>query len=176
MADEKPNKIWIESKRLNFGDETSAISSVECIEVRPESQRKDVLNQIKEEFDINVDDKVLKLRNHRGSLIPINGNVPVNSKSMPYILEITSRHQNVIPKPKSVKLLSYDETVKKKIQDIIDRIDRLEVAALQLTARRNNRIEKEMKELDGMLEFLNKRLTEANGTKWKGMFKKNPLW
>ena len=34
----------------------------------------------------------------------------------------------------------------------------------------------EMNDLDKKLGFLNKRLHEADGTQWKGMFKKNPMW
>ena len=34
----------------------------------------------------------------------------------------------------------------------------------------------EMEELNEKMKFLNKRMHEAEGHKWKGMFKKHPLW
>lgn len=34
----------------------------------------------------------------------------------------------------------------------------------------------EMQEVEQMLEFVAKRLNDAENVNWKGMFKKNPLW
>ena len=34
----------------------------------------------------------------------------------------------------------------------------------------------EMKSVEQMLEFLTKRLKDAETAHWRGMFKKNPLW
>ena len=34
----------------------------------------------------------------------------------------------------------------------------------------------EMDELNEKMRFLNKRMQDAEGHKWKGMFKKHPLW
>ena len=36
--------------------------------------------------------------------------------------------------------------------------------------------EQEMKSVEQMLEFLTKRLKDAETAHWRGMFKKNPLW
>jgi hypothetical protein len=45
-----------------------------------------------------------------------------------------------------------------------------------LTARRNYRIEREIQDIDRQLNFLMKRLEEADQVEWKGTLKNNPLW
>ncbi|XP_056015428.1 uncharacterized protein LOC125677117 [Ostrea edulis] len=190
MADVEPyqnlskRKIWVQLKRLDeihHIDQDEAWNGSNDKVIRSLCLGEQVgFNEVKdrlcEAFQIHEKGVVFKLRNHRGSLIPIKGNIPINSKSVPYILEVVKVHQNVTPKAKSVKILNQTETMKKRFEDIMRRVENIESVVPDLDIRRKERVELEIKELENKLVFLQKRLNEAEISKWRGMFKKNPLW
>ncbi|KAL4232846.1 hypothetical protein ACF0H5_007533 [Mactra antiquata] len=168
-------KIWIAVKRTDLGEDDT--SSLHCIDILENQSGQQIKHSILKSCNLCHNDPiVVKLRNHRGSLMPITWNIPANNLSKPYILEVVQVHQNVKARPRSVKIKNFNEATKEKISDIIKRIEKLEGAAPELKDKRNDRINKEMKEVEQMLEFLAKRMQDAETVKWKGMFKKNPLW
>ncbi|XP_069135271.1 uncharacterized protein [Argopecten irradians] len=175
MSDAGVRKIWVELKRLDPED-SPEYKVTQSIQIREDYGSEEIRSIIKETFQLDDDNMVLKLRNHRGSLMPINCNIASNSKSVPYSLEVVHKYQNVKPKARSVKRDRYNETMKKKIAEILDRIEKLENATPELRQRQNKIITTEMEELEKKLGFLTKRFHEADNTTWKGMFKKNPLW
>ncbi|XP_053397617.1 uncharacterized protein LOC128556448 [Mercenaria mercenaria] len=175
MAAVGKKKIWIRSKRIDKGDVSGG--EVYCIDINENQSGQQIKETILQTCDLcNHNNIVLKLRNHRGSLIPITWNLSANPSTRPYILEVVRIHQNIKAQPRSVKIKSYNETTKEKLTDITRRIEKLEAAAPELKQRRNDKINKEMKEVEQMLEFLAKRMEDAENVSWKGMFKKNPLW
>nr|XP_022288173.1 uncharacterized protein LOC111100510 isoform X2 [Crassostrea virginica] len=184
MADVNENlskrKIWVQLKRLDQTEkdaewrEEEEQKFVRSINLRDQDEANEVKRRLCEAFQILEEGVVFKLRNHRGSLIPIKKNIPVNSN--PYILEVVRVHQNVTPKAKSVKISNQTETMKKRIEDILKRVENIESVTPGLDLRRTERVDTEIKELENKLVFLQKRLNEAEVTQWKGMFRKNPLW
>ncbi|XP_061177666.1 uncharacterized protein LOC133186430 [Saccostrea echinata] len=174
-------KIWVHLKRLDQTELDSYSDSddhtvVRSLYLKDQDGFNEVKGRLCEAFQIYEEGIVFKLRNHRGSLIPMKGNIPVNSKSVPYILEVAKVHQNVTPKAKSIKISDQTETMKKRFEDIIKRVENIESVTPDLDFRRKERIESEIRELENKLVFLQKRLNEAEVSQWKGMFKKNPLW
>ncbi|XP_060574696.1 uncharacterized protein LOC132732316 [Ruditapes philippinarum] len=175
MADIGKKKIWLRLKRLDTGDDGNGM--VHCIDISEDQSGKQIKETILQSCDLcNIKNIVLKLRNQRGSLIPITWNVSANSSSRPYVLEVVKVHQNIQAQPRSIKIKNYNETTREKLTEITKRIEKLEAAAPDLKQRRNDKINREMKEVEQMLEFLGKRLKDAENVNWKGMFKKNPLW
>ncbi|XP_033112685.1 uncharacterized protein LOC117113462 isoform X2 [Anneissia japonica] len=126
----------------------------------------------------NVDNEqlIIKLRNKRGSVIPINGFVAPNTKHMPYEVQVVRRHQHVKPKPRSVKLPGYNVALKDRLENMTKRIEALECYLPELRNKRQDKIDKEVTEINEKMKFLNKRMSEAERLQWKGMFKRHPLW
>lgn len=171
-------KIWIEIKRLDLHENHLFPKNVCLVEINENEGSEEINRKLRETFHIEEPDLVLKLRNHRKSLIPINSNIAANSKSVPYKLEVVRKYQNVTPIPRTLESPAQKEIaiVKKKYIELVSRIEKLEANLPELDKKRQNRIISEVEILQQKLDFLNKRLNEADQLKWKGMFKKNPLW
>ncbi|KAH3735755.1 uncharacterized protein LOC127851174 [Dreissena polymorpha] len=168
-------KLWLRLKRKDLGDEEC--SEVVCIDLKDSQSGHDIKEAILRSCNLyNLQNIVLKLRNHRGSIIPITWNVSANSSARPYVLEVVKIHQNIKAQPRSVKIRSYNDTVKEKLTDITQRIEKLEGEAPALKEKRSDKIDNDMKKVEQMLVFLEKRMQDAENVSWKGMFKKNPLW
>ncbi|XP_064609659.1 uncharacterized protein LOC135473720 [Liolophura sinensis] len=148
---------------------------VKCVTLRPDLDCETVQGFIKQEFDIE-NNRIVRVRNKNGSLIPVGAGMKTNIQAEPYTLEVVRIHQTVKPSPRTVKLATYNETMKKKMTSIVQRIETLEKVTSDLHSRRRQRIKTETDELERKLLFLNKRFDEAEKTSWKGMFKKHPLW
>ncbi|CAG2203114.1 unnamed protein product [Mytilus edulis] len=149
-------KIWIEIKRLYLHENQPFPESVCLVEINENEGSEEVNRKLRETFHIDDLDLVLKLRNHRKSLIPIN----------------------ITPKRRTIESVAQKETVsiKKKYMELVNRIQKLEASLPELDKKRHNRIIVEVESLEQKLDFLSKRLNETDQVKWKGMFKKNPLW
>ncbi|WAR06936.1 hypothetical protein MAR_016894 [Mya arenaria] len=154
MEDGCQKKIWIRLKRKDIGEENC--SGVFCVEISFGQSSQEIKEEISSTCSLcDLKNVVYKLRNHRGSLVPLTWNLAANSSSRPYLLEIVRVHQNIKPKPRSITIKSVNDTVKEKLTDIMSR---------------------EMKKVEQTLEFLDRRMHDAENVSWKGMFKKNPLW
>ncbi|XP_020617524.1 uncharacterized protein LOC110055475, partial [Orbicella faveolata] len=119
---------------------------------------------------------VLKLRNARGSLIPLSRRTPENTVTSPYILEVCERHSSVKPIPRRVDVACYNETYQRKLEMFTKRISKLEDTVPKLSLLRDAKLSAEMKDLEVRLQFLHSKLKEADSRQWKGMFTKHPLW
>ncbi|XP_066284703.1 uncharacterized protein [Branchiostoma lanceolatum] len=177
MADERRNcfRLWFSVQRLDLCDDGPVCPPLEVF-IPKDADSRDVRRILREKLELNQPDLVMKLRNNRGSLIPINREVPPNSRHRPYALEVCRQYQHVSAEPRSVVMPSYYHTIRARVQQLGGRIDRLEHIAPELRNRRNARLEAEMDELDQKLRFLNTRLREAERYQWQGMFKRHPLW
>lgn len=136
------------------------------------------LEALVEQLGISVAEKgnVLKLRNGRGSFIPLSRRTPENTVTSPYTLEVCKRHSSVKPTPRQVGLPTYNETYKRKLLLFGKRISKLEDTVPKLSRLRDAKLSAEMKHLEERLSFLNSKLKEADSRQWKGMFTKHPLW
>lgn len=119
---------------------------------------------------------VLKLRNARGSLIPLSRRTPENTVTSPYTLEVCERHSSVKPIPRRVDVASYNETYQRKLETFTKRISKLEDTVPKLSLLRDAKLSADMKDLEVRLQFLHSKLKEADSRQWKGMFTKHPLW
>ncbi|XP_050392986.2 uncharacterized protein LOC126811423 [Patella vulgata] len=170
--------IWFEIHRLYQTDAGNSPKKTEVknIEVNEDDIGEEIRQKIRSDLGLDDQGLIIKVRNERGSLIPINKRLESNSQENPYKLEIVRRHQNIAPLSRSVKLESYNETMKLKLVDIITRIEKLESSCPQLQSKRDEKVHAELEDIDRKLNFLNKRIAEADDANWTGMFRKNPLW
>ncbi|XP_072363839.1 uncharacterized protein [Scyliorhinus torazame] len=145
--------IWIALRRLDLNDEEVPIVKDVCIGrgLDMTATKQVLLNS----FGIEDATLVLKLRNSRGSLVPMNGELNVNSKQSPYILEVTKLFQHVVPKTRTDVMTVINKGLKNRLQSIMKR---------------------EIELLNQKLRFLNQRMEIAESHSWKGMFKRQPLW
>ncbi|XP_070568315.1 uncharacterized protein [Ptychodera flava] len=170
-------KIWVVSNRIDLGEDTDLEHEPPIsMTITDDLESESVQQVFRDTLDLSDDTLILKLRNSRGSLIPINCHIQANSKLVPYVIEVVRRYQNVQPRPKTVQMPNYNETMASKLSNIMKRIDKLEEMCPQLRNKRNEKIKKEMEELNEKMRFMNQRMRQAEAQKWKGMFKKHPLW
>ncbi|XP_077977803.1 uncharacterized protein LOC144433373 [Glandiceps talaboti] len=173
----KAKKIWLVTNRLDEGEEVDLEHQPPIPITVAEDVESDYIQQVfRETLSLNDANLVLKLRNSRGSLIPINCHIQPNTKLVPYVLEVVKRYQHVQPKPKTVNIPNYNDSMRGKLSNIVKRLDKLEELIPELRNTRNEKIKKEMEELNEKMRFLNQRMQQAESQKWKGMFKKHPLW
>ncbi|ESO89097.1 hypothetical protein LOTGIDRAFT_154176 [Lottia gigantea] len=165
MSDKKT--IWIKIHRLYLTENGPGGSEINKIEINEDESSNDIRNKIISTFVLD-NSLILKVRNERNSMVPINKRLQANSHQSPYILEVVKRHQSVNPLSRSVKLDSYNETMKLKLIDIITRMEKLESACPTLKSKREDKIHTELKDIDRKLNFLNKRLSEADDASCSG--------
>ncbi|KAG5831246.1 phenazine biosynthesis-like domain-containing protein isoform X1 [Anguilla anguilla] len=127
-------------------------------------------------FGLNAAHVILKVRNSRGSLIPLNSSIPANSKHAPYVLEVVKIFQHVVPRPCINDTTVINKSMKTRLQSIVRRIERLEELVPQIKLRRHEKVNQEIKLLSQKLVFLNKRMQMADSHCWSGMFVRPPLW
>ncbi|XP_013389911.1 uncharacterized protein LOC106158461 [Lingula anatina] len=178
MTSSKSKKVWIQLRRFDLEDEehSQKIDKLNSVYLADDMDSDFVKIVIREAFGLFDTGVVMKLRNHRGSLIPINSALQPNSKSVPYVLEIFRVYQNIKPLPRSIRMPGAHESVRKSLNSILQRIENVENATPELKQKRDAKLAAELEDLDRKLVFLNKRLDEASGVSWKGMFKKHPMW
>ncbi|KAL5009748.1 hypothetical protein ScPMuIL_012053 [Solemya velum] len=159
MAFDCDKKIWILVKRYDLTDNGPHNETEVCVRILEGYGADEIRAVLMQTFGIDEERVVLKLKNSRGSLIPIGPNIAPNSKSVPYVLEVVRLYQNIKPKPRSIKISRYNETMRNKITAIIERIEHLEAAIPELSQMRNQKITVEMEELDNMLKHVQKTTT-----------------
>ncbi|EDO40774.1 predicted protein [Nematostella vectensis] len=170
------SKLWL---LVRQGDVVSDICEVEiCTEPQSETNDRQILmeeicNQLSLQYNKG---KVYKLRNPRGSLIPISRKMPPNTVTSPFILEICDQHTSIKPGKKQVQISGYSETYQKKVDNLTKKVERLEAIMPELPCLRQEKLTDEMKGVEARLHFMNSRMEEAENREWKGMFKKHPLW
>ncbi|XP_070975841.1 solute carrier family 2, facilitated glucose transporter member 11-like [Oncorhynchus clarkii lewisi] len=120
--------------------------------------------------------QTFKIRNHKGCLIPFNSFIPVNSKHMPYVLEVATVFQHVIPKPRTIAMTVINKSMRTRLQGVVRRIVRLEELFPQIKLRRHEKIYQEIELLNQQLRFLHKRMQMADSHSWMGMFIRTPMW
>merc|ERR1712038_100089 len=126
---------------------------------------------------LNVDRSfILKLRNSRKSLIPINGKLSANSRLTPYDLEVLYPHQNVKPTPGRRQSIHEEDCLRQIENRLATRLDQLEQHWPECQTKRANKINEDIHDLQNRLDFMSKRFSTEEGAQWQGMFKRQPLW
>ncbi|XP_038664515.1 uncharacterized protein si:zfos-1056e6.1 isoform X5 [Scyliorhinus canicula] len=151
--------IWIALRRLDLNDEEVPIVKDVCIArgLDTTATKQVLLNS----FGIKDTTLVLKLRDSRGSLVPMNGELNVNSKQLPYILEVTKLFQHVVPKTRTDVMTVINKGLKNRLQSIMKRIERIEELAPEVKMRRQDKLNEEIELLNQKLRFLNQRMEAA---------------
>lgn len=72
------SKVWIALKRLDKND--NRIVALREVLIPNEADVATVAQMFTDTFRLTSPNLILKIRNHRGSLIPLNGSVPSNNK------------------------------------------------------------------------------------------------
>ncbi|KAK2158750.1 hypothetical protein LSH36_164g01065 [Paralvinella palmiformis] len=180
MADvnKKRVRIWILVKRLDLSEndtEDKKQPNVTDVYFDTSYTTEEMAKTIRK--TVNLDDGlVLKLRNHRGSLIPINSQIASNAKSVPYTLEVVKHNQHIKPRQRSLKCCRQVDALLVAYNNIKSRTDHIEAAIPNLMNMRREIIINDVREMEKTLTFLEKRLKTAEDTSWQGMFKKCPFW
>ncbi|KAI1894615.1 hypothetical protein AGOR_G00117590 [Albula goreensis] len=168
------NKAWIALKRLDLYDDR--ITALREVPIQKGVESAVVRQNISSYFGLNPEYVTLKIRNNRGSLIPINSGIPVNSKHTPYVLEVVKIFQHVVPRPRINATTAINKSMKTRLYSILRRIERLEELVPQIKLRHHEKMNQEIKQLNQKLVFLNKRMQMADSYCWRGMFIRPPLW
>ncbi|XP_078086599.1 uncharacterized protein LOC144504728 [Mustelus asterias] len=128
--------IWIALRRLDLNDDdVTIVKGVYIGRGLDTATAKQVLFN---SFGIEDTTLVLKLRNSQGSLVPMNGELYVNSEQSPYMLEVTKLFQHVVPKPRTDAMTVINKGLKNRLQSIMKRARLLEVvhfATMDLTVK-----------------------------------------
>ncbi|XP_058652308.1 uncharacterized protein si:zfos-1056e6.1 isoform X1 [Onychostoma macrolepis] len=127
-------------------------------------------------FRLDTSQTILKIRNNRGCLIPLNSCMPPNSKQMPYVLEVAKNYQHVNPRPRSIPMTVINKTLKSRLLSIVKRIERLEELFPQIKLKHRERLTKDIELLNQKLVFLHKRMQMAESYCWEGTLRRAPLW
>jgi len=127
-------------------------------------------------FNISQENQVVKMRNHRGCLIPISNNLPANAPKKAYVLEVCRLYNAVTPRPRTVSLPTYQQLLRRRLHNIDERLLKLEQTVPRLPTMRKEALLKDIKDLSMKMEFLNQKIQVVDDFQWKGMFERNPLW
>ncbi|XP_005099409.3 uncharacterized protein LOC101853003 [Aplysia californica] len=179
MADilDLPTKtVWFAVKRLDLND--TEPSDVISLQMNEEEKVTEVTQSLRSILQLNNADLILRLRNSRGSIIPLNGKLCMTASSFtsPFTLEVVRHFQSVEPAPNSLELTQYAESLKERVMDVQDRINTLESTMENMQEMRHDKIYQEISKLENTVNFLTRRIEEAEMIEWRGMFVKNPLW
>ncbi|KAE8297263.1 hypothetical protein D5F01_LYC03879 [Larimichthys crocea] len=168
------SKTWIALRRLDKNDDR--VVALREVSILPAAEVNMVIQIIKTTFGLNTSDIILKIRNHRGCLIPLNSSIPANSKHIPYVLEVAKIFQHVRPKPRNLPMTVINKSMKTRLQTIDKRIQRLEELLPQIKLRRTEKLSQEIECLNQKLRFLYKKMQVADSRSWNGVLTRAPLW
>ncbi|XP_077103154.1 uncharacterized protein LOC143754503 [Siphateles boraxobius] len=164
--------IWIALKRLDLND--NRVTALREVHIPSGAKVTTIKQTLGHSFRLDTSQLTLKMRNNRGSLIPLNCCMPPNSKEMPYVLEVAKNYQHVNPRPRSIPI--FIKTLKSRLQNIVKQIERLEELLPQIKLRHHEKMTKDIELLNQQLVFLHKRMQMSECYCWEGMLRKAPLW
>ncbi|XP_067093066.1 uncharacterized protein si:zfos-1056e6.1 [Osmerus mordax] len=167
-------KTWIALKRLDQNDER--VIALREVSIPKGTDVTSVKQIVASDFGFSLANRALKLRNHRGCLIPLNSSIPANSKHMPYVLEVANIFQHVSPKPRTTATTEINKSMKTRLQSIVRKIERLDELLPQIQLRRHDKFNQEIELLTQKLRFLHKRMQVAEAHGWRGMLVRTPMW
>ncbi|XP_072321255.1 uncharacterized protein [Eucyclogobius newberryi] len=168
------SKVWIALKRLDKNDDR--VVALREVLIPPAADLATVVQIFTSTFRLNSSNLILKIRNHRGFLIPLNGYVPVNGKHKPYVLEVTNIFQHVAVKARTIPKTVINKSMKTRLHVIDRRIHRLEELLPKIKHRQDEKLTQEIECLTQKLNFLHKKMQIADSHSWKGMLTRAPLW
>ncbi|XP_071756127.1 uncharacterized protein LOC139912265 isoform X1 [Centroberyx gerrardi] len=168
------SNAWIALRRLDKNDDR--VVALREVPIPRGAEVTMVKQIITSAFGLNPTDFIIKIRNHRGCLIPLNSSITSNSKHMPYVLEVAKIFQHVRPKPRTIAMTVINKSMKTRLQTIDRRIQRLEDLLPQIKLRRSEKLNQEIESLNQKLRFLHKRMQVADSHSWRGVLTRAPLW
>ncbi|XP_060902335.1 uncharacterized protein si:zfos-1056e6.1 [Labrus mixtus] len=168
------SKVWIALRRFDQNDDR--VVALREVSIPPAAEASEIIKIILTTFGLNCSDVILKIRNHRSCLIPLNNLIPANSKHMPYVLEVAKIFQHVRPKPRTIPTTVLNRSMRTRPQTIDRRIERLEELLPQIKLRQHEKLTKEIECLSQKLRFLHKRMQVVDSHSWKGGLTRAPLW
>ncbi|KAK3554761.1 hypothetical protein QTP70_033452 [Hemibagrus guttatus] len=166
--------VWFALKRLDLNDDR--VIALKEVHIPRGTKMTTVRQIVAHSFRLDIAQVIFKIRNSQGFLIPLNGCIPVNSKQMPYVLEVARYFQHVNAKPRNIAMTVINRSLKSRLQSIVRRIERLEELLPQIKQKQNEKMVKDIELLNQKLIFLHKRMQMAESYCWEGMFKRAPLW
>lgn len=121
-------------------------------------------------------ENVLKLRNKNNSVIPFSNTIAENTPTEPYTLEVCYSFQTVTALPRTVSNATYEQLLKRKMNNTNSRMSKLEEFLPDLPKKQETKINEEIKDLNDKMNILERKLNDADTTNWQGMFDRVPLW
>ncbi|NP_001315034.1 uncharacterized protein LOC107988029 [Danio rerio] len=166
--------VWIALKRLDLND--NRITALREVHIPSGAKATTIRQTLALSFRLDTSQITLKIRNNRGSLIPLNCCMPPNSKHMPYVLEVVKNYQHVKPRARRIPMTVINKTLKLREQSIVKRIERLEELLPEIKLKNHEKMTKDIELLNQKLVFLHKRMQMAESYCWEGMLRRAPLW
>ncbi|XP_047668200.1 uncharacterized protein si:zfos-1056e6.1 [Tachysurus fulvidraco] len=166
--------VWFALKRLDLNDHR--VIALKEVHIPRGTKITTVRQIVARSFRLDIAQVTFKIRNSQGFLIPLNGLIPVNTKQMPYVLEVARYFQHVNAKPRNIAMTVINSSLKSRLQSVVRRIERLEELLPQIKQKQNEKMDKDIELLNQKMIFLHKRMQMAESYCWEGMFKRAPLW
>ncbi|XP_069014838.1 uncharacterized protein [Embiotoca jacksoni] len=165
-VDESPHvsKVWIALRRLDKNDER--VVALREVSINAGAEVTMIIQIINSTFGLSSSNIILKIRNHRGHLMPLNSSIPANSKHIPYVLEVAKIFQHAAQE---------GERGGGSSRNVVQ-IHRLDNLLPQIKLRHDEKLTQEIECLSQKLRFLHKRMQVADSHSWKGMLTRAPLW
>ncbi|CAF0795404.1 unnamed protein product [Brachionus calyciflorus] len=120
-----------------------------------------------------------RLRNWRGNLVPINGNLAKNSKKTAYRIEIylplVRMSVQIETAPKLERMTTMLAT-KSVLNGFYQKLLRLETAYKCSQNKFEKNLNNRLDEIENRLDFIEKRFNDIDTIEWNGNFKRPLLW
>ncbi|XP_052006439.1 uncharacterized protein si:zfos-1056e6.1 isoform X2 [Xyrauchen texanus] len=168
------HSVWIALKRFDLNDDRAI--ALQEIPIPSEANVTTIRQILAHSFRLDSSQITFKIRNSRGSLIPLNCCMLPNSKQMPYVLEVAKNYQHVNPRLRSIPMTVINKTLKSRLQSIVKRIEGLEELWPQNKLKHHEKMTKDIELLNQKLVFLHKRMQMAESYCWDGILRRAPLW
>ncbi|XP_062851094.1 uncharacterized protein si:zfos-1056e6.1 isoform X2 [Trichomycterus rosablanca] len=163
--------VWIALKRLDLND--NRVVALRKVHI-PRGTKMTTI--VAYSFRLDLAQVTFKLRNSQGFLIPLNDSIAVNSKQMPYVLEVAKYFQHVSARPRNIAMTVINKSLKSRLQNIVRGMEKLEELLPEIKKKQHEKMIKDIELLNQKLQFLHKRMEMAESYCWEGMFKRAPLW
>jgi len=163
-------QVFVKLKLINGSEELTSVVIYE------DQSSEDIRKIFMLKCDITDFRLILKLRNKRGSVVPLSyQSFEASSREEPFTLEAVQPHATV---PLTSRSVNNDATysIEDRVRGISDRVALLEKAIVELPERRREKINDDLVQISGQVSFLLQKMDKTTSSHWKGMFQKNPLW
>ncbi|XP_063241520.1 uncharacterized protein LOC134541782 [Bacillus rossius redtenbacheri] len=166
---------WVLLKREDLVDlskEAAPVTGPVSIQLKKDMSFEDLRAEVRRWLGLPADStNLIKLRLKDRTFVPLSYLLAGNTEDEPFLMEITKVHQHALASGRPLPKV-YKEAVEFKMQNLLQRIQRLEAAVPGLRSRREANIERAVAEMDSRVQFLDRRIDELAPPEWRELLQK----